>query len=366
MQEKTPKDTERHWFIMLHLEPEMIELLLQKENACRRDNGLPLLKYFVPFRFLPKVQPDLWADNAREQKQMAAESNYLRTALRKFVFICATETEITKLVFEGWNRDGRVHLHFYLSRFGQRLTMPDHLMKAFISLCCEKRQRFSFGPPIEDVSVREVVTISQGPFHDCQATVLDVQSTSDGISITLGIPLFNGETTLTLHDYKPSQIHLPRQVEELMSNQFVENVEVKLTDIIRRRIYGRTTPATDHEDDATLIDLYHYSYIQMKDSPMQGRFRALMLVCATLRGDIEGQTSLTAEILQMLDGSTEAATAEQAYLMAALYIATADADYRTAAKQYCQQHPDSSDILARIMPLVKRMDKKFFRRNKQR
>ncbi len=47
--------------------------------------------------------------------------------------------------------------------------------------------------------------------------------------------------------------------------------------------------------------------------------------------------------------------------MAALYIATGDADYRTAAKTYQQEHADSATSLARLLSPIKRMNKSFFK-----
>lgn len=346
---------------MLHLEPELIERHLQMENELRRAKSLRLFEYFVPYQFLPKAIPDQYADNAAEQKKTAGDSNDLRRAMHNFVFIKASTNEITRLVERPWNLEGRLHMRFYLTRNGRRITMPDTMMEQFITLCCENRQRFSFGPPVENIEDFDTVVIAVGNFKGTEAKVLDIQHTANGISLTLGIPFFNGEKMLELHDYKPSDLHLPLTVENFLSDHFVDHVETELLSILNRRVKRPKSRDNEKAEAATLNHLFHYSYVQMQDIPSRCRFRALMLICASLRLDNDSKKSITAELKQMLDGQTEATTEEQAYLMAALYVATAKADYRTAAKRYQQQHADITQSLNRIMSPVKRMNRSFFK-----
>ena len=42
-------------------------------------------------------------------------------------------------------------------------------------------------------------------------------------------------------------------------------------------------------------------------------------------------------------------------MMVALFIATKDADYRTALKDYRSSHPDAPDILRRYQSIIKKM-----------
>lgn len=361
---RKPKEVRRrpkHWYVMLHLEPEHIERHLQAENELRRQKGLRLFEYFVPYQFLPKAIPDEYAKDIDEQRKQAADANDLRKTMHNFMFIKASANEITRLVSRPWNLEGRLHMHFYLSRDKRRIIMPDQMMQSFITLCCENRQRFTFGPSIENIDDFDTVVIARGTFKDTEAKVLDVQHTANGISLTLGIPFFNGERTLELPGIKPSDLHLPHTVESLLNDGFIDHVESELVSILDHRVKQSWHMDCEKEDAAKLNHLFHYSYVKMYDTPSQCRFRALMLICSCLRVDVESRTALTAEVTALLDGQTEAATEEQAYLMAALYVATGNADYRTAAKRYQQQHADTAHTLNRIMSPVKRMNKRFFK-----
>ncbi len=351
----------KSWYVLIHLEPALIERHLQMENEERRQKGLRLFEYFIPYQFLPKAVPDQYAKNLAEQRRDVDESNDLRRTMHYFVFIKASSNEITRLVGRPWNREGRLHMHFYYSRDGHRVIMPERMMESFITLCCENKQRFTFGPAIEHLEDFDTVVIAEGSFKDTEAKILDVQHTTNGISVTLGIPFFNGEKTLKLPGFKPSDLHLPHTVETLLSDHFVDHVESELIAILDRRVKHPKDTGFDQSDAATLNHLFHYSYVKMPDIPSHCRFRALMLICSALRVDKESCKALTAEVQQLLAGHTEATTEEQAYLMAALYIATANADYRTAAKHYQQQHADTAPSLSRILSPVKRMNKTFFK-----
>lgn len=350
-----------HWYVMLHLEPEMIEHYLQQENEQRRQKNLRLLEYFIPFQFLPKAVPDQYAKDVRQQRSEAADVNDLRRTLHNFVFVKATDREMTRLVNRPWNREGRLRMSFYYTHDGRRITMPAAMMEKFINLCLKGRQRFSFGPAIDNIDDFDTVVIARGTFCDTEAKVLDVQHTAEGISLTLGIPFFSGEKMLTLPGYRLCDLHLPRMVETLLNDHFVDNVEAQLAGILDRRIRRESAAEQEKADVATLNHLFHYSYVRLHDVASQCRFRALMLICAALRADSESRDAMTEEAVSLLGGRTEAAGEHDAYLMAALYVATANADYRTAAKHFLQQHADTAHSLGSIMKPVKRMNKKFFK-----
>ena len=61
--------------------------------------------------------------------------------------------------------------------------------------------------------------------------------------------------------------------------------------------------------------------------------------------------------------SRQTTEADRALIQAVLYIATADVDCRRAAKTYWQEHKEEDSTLARLMPLVTRINRKFFNRH---
>jgi len=354
-EEKVAPGEQAHWFVMLHLNPLLIERQLMAENADRRESDLPLYEYFIPYRFLKKAVAEQYTSNATKEAKVAAKTNSWRDDLRHFVFIKTTGREISHLVDKPWNREGRLHLRFYRTKSGKRITVPEQMMTPLITLCCENRQRFSFGPPVKEVAEQDVVVIREGLFKDIEATVLQVQHTADGISLTLGIEMFDGTKSLRLPGYRVGDVRFRKGSADILNDYFIDNVENELLQILRRRIKRHETEETRRKDAATLNYLYHYSYIHIDDAATYRRFRALMLLCATLRKDAFGKATLTAEVQEMLGGVSLPATDEQACLMAALFIATGHADYRTSLKAYRQQHEIISPSLQAFMPLITRL-----------
>jgi len=356
----------KQWFVMHHLEPSVIDRLLQLENEYRKGRGLRLFEYFIPYLFLPNAEADKYADNAEEQSWRAEENNELRRILHSYVFIKASNHEMTRLVHREWNRLSRLHLFFSKNHDGSRVVMSEKHMRQFITTCCENRQRFTFGPPIEDIRKNDVVVIKRGVFEDSEAVVLDAQQTANGISLTLGIPFFCGEKTLQLKNMTPDDLHLPRTVETLLNDQFIDNVEQQVLNVLYRRMKdGRTSASAPEEtDEDVLNEIYHYSYVQMSDNPSHIRFRCLVLLCATLRMDVEGRMAIATELQSLLNAAQQPDEAYQALLKSVLYVATANSDYRTAAKAYWQSHRDELPTLSNLMPLVTRLNRRFFKRHK--
>lgn len=356
----------KQWFVMHHLEPSEIDRLLQQENEQRKSRRLRLFEYFIPYLFLPHAEADEYAKDVEEQRWRAEENNDLRRILRSYVFIKASDREMARLVRRDWNRYSRLQLFFSNNHDGSHVIMPERHMRQFITTCCEKRQRFTFGPPVVDIHKNDVVIIKRGAFEDSEAVVLDAQQTAGGISLTLGIPFFCGEKTLHLKDMTPDDIHLPRTVETLLNNRFIDNVEQQVLTVLYHRMKAdqSAAPAGAETDEEILNQVYHYSYVQMSDTPSCIRFRCLLLLCATLRLDVEGRTAIATELQTLLTATPQPDEAHQALLRAALYVATADNDYRTAAKAYWQSHRDVLPTLSSLMPLVTRLNCRFFKRHK--
>jgi len=61
------------------------------------------------------------------------------------------------------------------------------------------------------------------------------------------------------------------------------------------------------------------------------------------------------DLRRLLPDDKHPATDQQAYMMAALFVATKDADYRTALKNYRASHPDSPDVLRIYLSIIKKM-----------
>ena len=351
-------DNNHYWYVMTHLEPSLIDRQLQLENAERFKNGQATILYVVPFLYMVKANVEKGLEEeqmSRERMKDVSDNNSLRDSLHSFVFIKATNDEITDLISRDWNRQGRLHLYHYRTKSGFPIKVCQEEMQPLLNFFIEQHQRFSFTPYHEEITANETVHIKRGIFKDYKASVIEIHHQADGISLTLGIPLFNSEVMMKLYDYPVSDVEIRGQMEHLFEPQFVKVFEADLFDILRRRVLHRNTDETFRKDMKTLNTYSILHYLKFDDSATHDHFQALLLLCATLRGDSQMKEILIPVVKKMSGDANPPTTDEAAFYMAILFFATKHVDYRRIVREYCQTTVVTSESLSAIMPLVKKM-----------
>ena len=355
---ETSADDIQYWYVMTHLEPSLIDRQLQLENAERFRKGQSTFLYVIPFLYMVKasVEKGLEEDGLQSQAvKDAADNNSLRNSLYSFVFIKATKDDITELTDRDWNRQGRLHLYHYRTKSGSPIKASQEEMQPLLSFFIEQHQRFSFTPYSEDIAANETVYIKRGIFKDYKASVIEVHHQASGISLTLGIPLFNSEVMMKLYDCPVSDVELRGQLEHILEPQFVRVLESDLLSILRRRVLHRNTDETFREDMEKLNAYSILHYLKFDDCATHDHFQALLLLCATLRGDRQMKSVLVPAVKRRLGDMSLPATDEEAFCMAILFLATKDIDYRRIVREYCQATVITSESLSAVMPLVKKL-----------
>lgn len=355
-------DNKQYWYVMQHLDPSIIDRQLTIENEQRSKDGRQALVHIIPFRYLKKATIDRWlADKEDKDKrekakvQAIADYNNLREYLHDFVFIKASKQEINSLTQSDWNRTGRLHLHHYRTHGGHPIRISDDEMRPLNQLFIEQHQRFSFVPWHEDMSKMETVHIKRGLFANCEANVMELHYTAKGIRLTLGIPVFLGEQNLKLFDCDASDIEVPGRMEHLFNPHFVKSIAENLLDILRRRIMDRDTPEHRLEDQKLLNDYMLFHYLKFDDTAVRNRFQALLLLAASLRRDTQEKKTLIPLVKQMISNPLQPTNEEETFLLAILFEATRDKEYREACKSYCQSHQVQNHALLHLMTIIKRI-----------
>ena len=352
--EKTIKDNESlRWYVMLNHHPHVLDLQLQRENARRRldrEEGLPLLEYFIPFCFLTRL-----SEKANKgQVENIENVNNLRQDFHNYVFIHATRQQILHLMGSEWNNSMRSRLRYYRDRCGREVTISDTEMNTLIAVFSELRLRFSLGLPVQDLGPDVKVQIrKEGSFQGQTARIIEVKHTANGISLKLGIPMFNGLKELKLSGLTLADIQTENVTTDIIGTLFIQDRENALTDILERRVRHKETDETRYQDTTMLNNTFLYSYVTVNDPFLSACFHALMLICATLRFDRESVKILVQTVKEQLESDTAFSWETEAWLNASLYISTRDADYRTAAKQCVRQYPNTaSSALRRLISLI--------------
>lgn len=349
-------NTTLRWYVMLSGNPRLLEIQLQRENARRyehQEEELPMLEYFIPYCFLTR-------QTEREESRLAADIEYansLREDFHDFAFIHATRRQIALLGDSDWNRTMRSRLCHYRDRQWREVTITEEEKDNLIAVFSEQRIRFSIGLPVADIGPDVKVQVRRkGSFEGQTARIIEVKHTADGISLKLGIPVFNGMKELTLQDFTLEDIQAEGVTEDIIGELFIRETEKTLTGILERRVKHKETDETRRQDATELNHTFLYSYVSISDRNLSAHFRALMLLCATLRFDRESVKALTESVREQMGSSAKTKAKYSPEVLAvmnfSLYIATRDADYRTAGKECVRQHPEcTTDTLRRLMSL---------------
>ena len=358
-------NTTTRWYVMIHKNPQKLDLMLKRENATYRSipGDMRQIEYFIPFCFLSRVHE---TGDATVVKA-ASFANQLREDFHDFAFFHTTERGIAELLDKPWNAGLRYRLHHFRDLHRNAVTISDAEMNTLLRVFSERKLKYTIGLPVADPSPDMTVSITaNGPFNGQTARVIAVKHMPDGISLTLGVTLFQGVREIKLPDFRLSDIHLERNAEDIIGWTFIQTVEATLLDILSRRINHKETDESRQQDSDTLNRLFLYSYINISDPAVSAYFLALMLICSHLRFDKPSTTALTEKAKAILNPDAEAngkivncqlstvnCPQASATLCFALYIATRDANYRTQGKQLVQQlKANSQEPSAHRSPLT--------------
>ena len=99
---------------MIHLKPQLIDVMLQKENeASLLGADAEPVEYFIPFLMMQRLPDD----------------QAIRNELHNFVFIHATEERIHSIVDSDWNRGARLRMYHYRNHEGQPIKVSSSEMQ---------------------------------------------------------------------------------------------------------------------------------------------------------------------------------------------------------------------------------------------
>jgi hypothetical protein len=351
--------------VLRHLNPQLAGVLLSQLNELRARKGDEALVYFIPYQFAKEAVYK--KEHDKEYNKKVKENNDLRSTLHHYLFIKATETDINALVSGDWNRSLRLRLTLCRSKSGEPLWASAKDMDGLIALMTEHREMFNLAPSPDGFRIDDKVMLKAKVFQGYEFYITKVRKMEQGASLTLELPIFNGRFILKTKSVDVSNQHLPMKIQELLSPDYVKKVEQTLTDIANHR-YGRSKAAADGQqaktDSAILHDLQFLSYMEFDDSAVHNHVKTLLLLHAVLRKDRHAIARYIPIVQQMLSHPTEATTDEDAFILAVLYLATHDANYRDAAKQYAKKHKSLSEPLTQLMRVIKNI--RFRNTTKQR
>ena len=337
------------WYVMRHLNPRQIEVLLKKEcegRFCEENQQPQPFKFYIPFLYMPV------ADDSEYTKD-------LRSDFHSFVFIQAQASRIDKIMTSDWNTKGRLRLHYYRDHEGKNVVVSDAEVRNLMSTFKDQTLRFFIGQPINEFAAGDKVILNIESWAGQKGVVNDIRLRKGKLTMTISVNIFNQTKSINFTDLRTGDITFEDPAKEaLFSSTPIDHFEEEAIDILSHRFSPTTSRETVQTDAARLKRLSTFDRLYMEeDEADYARFLSLKLICATLRQS-KKKESLQKEAEKRLAGKDSPTSADEAYLMVALFVATRQARYRDAVKSYRNAHPDSPDILRRYHTIVKKMKAK--------
>ena len=334
------KEYVQPWYIMCHLNPDLINTLLSKEQcgAFLTEGEAPQ----APFRFFI---PYLYAPNAD-----------LRGDFRRFVFIQASAERIKTLLHAGWNTQTRLRMYHYRDHEGQKAIASDKEVKQLKALFQDRNLDFYIDKPIEEFQAEDTVIINTGPWTGYEGQVLSVKIREGRATMKVGLNLFGLVECIVFTNLKTGDvIFKDGDRANMMGDDAVTRLENEVLRLLSHKFGRSHTPGQQEADARRLRQLAAYDRVLVEEDDADYlRFLSLRLICATLRGSVKRE-KLLRDLRHHIPDDRHPATWQQAYALTALFVATKDANYRTALKTYRASHPDSPDVLRVYLSILKKM-----------
>ena len=354
MSEKIHVGIQERWWLLRHPDPQLIDVQLSQLNEQRAANDMEALVYFIPHQYIREATYKKENDKAYNKK--VKENNTLRSSLHYYLFIKATEPDILALIGGEWNHTSRQYLSLCRTKSGKPLWATAKEMDSLIEMMSEYREMFNLEPSPDGFHVADKVMLKAKVFKGYEFYVTKVRKKEQGVSLTLELPIFNGRLILKTQNVDVEEQHLPMKIQEWLSPDYVKKVDQALTRIVRHR-YGRRKSNDNslqtEADSQILHDLQFLSYMEFDDSQIHNHVKTLLLLHAVLRKDRHSTEHYIPVVQRMITNPDKPENDEEAFMMAVLYMATHDVNYRDAAKQYEQLHKTLSEPLSLLMPVIK-------------
>ena len=330
----------RDWHILCHLDPNMINVLLRKESEGEflDEKSAPRspFKFFIPYLYAPTAE--------------------LRGDFRRFVFIQASPQRVNEIVRSGWNLEARLQLFYYRRHDGTKVTVGDAEVQKLIRTFQDRNLNFYIDTPIEKFAPDDVVVINTGPWAGYEGQIVEMKVMNGRAKMKVALNVLSLVESIVFTDLRTGDVVFKdRGRAQLMSHDPIAQFEDVIIDILSHRYGSTKDAATEESDIRRLRQLTAFDRVLVEETDDDyHRFLSLRLILASLRGSASKDKILN-EVLHCMGGKTLPATDAEAYMTVALFIATKDAGYRTALKDYRTSHPDAPDILRRYQSIIKKM-----------
>ena len=356
-QGETVQNTEKMWYVMVHLSPQWIETMLHREKQGelmdREQPETPAraedFDFFVPFQFM---RPDTTDD--------------VRSIFHNFVFISASAERLRAILASNWNTMSRLHLRHYRNKSGAPIMITDEEYQQLRATFMNRQLKMFFGTPVDTIGemvVGDRVILLIDGWKGKQGKIQRVSLKKGRVHMVVAVDILGHTKSVNFEDLHDGDvIFADHATQQLLTGNLISNIESQLVTILGH-YYQKNAAEKMRRDYPRLNRLMAYANVQVDDEDDRKRFTALMLICATLLNEEDAIARYTTQVQQWLsapnsqfslsDSQFSISDFTSAYLSVALFVATRDPRLRDAAKAYRKTHPDSAPILGTLINKIR-------------
>ena len=350
----------RLWYVMIHMKPEWISSMLERENngelidwrqkktASRPES----FSFYVPYF------------DIREGHGLEVRNDF-----RHFVFICASKLRMNEILSSDWNTNTRLRLSHYRDRTGQPVMIRERdLQRLQIAFRQQFIEYFTGVPPrrLTSFGVGSKVRIKLPYWEDLEGEIrrIHVKTSVDTASIRVAFVIQGLEREVSFPDlHEDDIVFADDQTRQLLSGKVIENFEQEVAVLLGHR-YAVDKKLSDEarrtyiakkklQDAPRLRRLLSFADIEIEDDDDRRRFTALMLLAAVMLGDKRAVREYKSQVRQWLAQAEGVNTFTDACLAIAMFVVTRNPDLRTAVKAFRNTHPDCPPIISRFINKVR-------------
>ena len=313
---------------------------MEKNIEEERNSHPDCFSLFVPYT-------SLGTDKAG--RELSKEHFSLRSALHRYVFVKGDAVMLEALLRE-WNRTYNDKTFFLRSDAEHYARISQYDMELLKRACGNEQVKLDLPLLLSDLQVGKNIPLVGTPFEVKDATykLLSVKRKKGGlVELQVELNIFN----VTFQNLFVTYLD---PADKNSNATLVVSAQKKLLDIFKRKVNGRSTIVSDHEDSKTLQTLFEKRDTPFPEGAMKRHFLALMLICSHLMRKEEDTQRFIKQVQQELAEiaklrESKAATDTRAYLHIALYIATGEPQHRQLAKTYISKYQPSSPYLRQLV-----------------
>ena len=360
MQQETTTGEGADWFVMIHLSPSFIELMLNRENSGqlveKEKQNLPSFRFFIPFQFMRTIPTRAMNAAEREQQKQefeTAENYELRNDFKHFVFISASDERIQQLLQSDWNTKGRLHLYHYRDRQGNPIKIKDSEIQCLKDTFLNRQLKFFFRQPLESMSKGDEVTLNVEPWVGWKGIVEKIDCRNSHCTMRVSVNIMHRMQVICFEDIHEGEVVFEdAEKARLINGDLIANFEEELLTILLHRYKNNVRTQRDW---SMLTRMLGFMGIAFDNTDDKLRFMSIMLMCAHLLNETAVRDRLQRELEETVGSLYEATTATEAYALLALFVCTRNPKIRDAVKAYRKTHADSTDILRRYLRRVRHL-----------